>query len=211
MKRRVRFCCRLLAGFLVAMALTSIVQTPVIQAQGAIGASSPASDPTGATTGTAKDVGVKDPKNPTLAEVMDTVGHNKIAINVVWTLLAGFLVMFMQAGFALVETGFTRAKNVAHTMGMNFMVYAIGMLGYWICGYALQMGGVGAVVVTFKAGKKTISTRKAKVTKSCTFRSKVKFSLPSRLHPKTLRVQSTFRGNAVLTSRASKRSSVKVG
>ena len=145
MNKRVRFCCRLLAGFLVAMALTSIVQTPVIQAQGAIGASSPASDPTGATTGTAKDVGVKDPKNPTLAEVMDTVGHNKIAINVVWTLLAGFLVMFMQAGFALVETGFTRAKNVAHTMGMNFMVYAIGMLGYWVCGYAIQMGGVGAI------------------------------------------------------------------
>ena len=53
--------------------------------------------------------------------------------------------MFMQAGFAMVETGFTRAKNAAHTMTMNFMVYPIGMLGYWICGFALQMGGVGAV------------------------------------------------------------------
>src|SRR2546426_6183289 len=70
---------------------------------------------------------------------------NTVAINFVWTLVAGFLVMFMQAGFALVETGFTRAKNVAHTMGMNFMVYAIGMLGYWVCGYAIQMGGVGAI------------------------------------------------------------------
>src|SRR2546428_549247 len=58
-----------------------------------------------------------------------------------WTLLTGFLVMFMQAGFALAETGFTRAKNVAHTMMMNFMVYAIGMTGYWIMGFALQMGG----------------------------------------------------------------------
>ena len=76
---------------------------------------------------------------------METVGHNKIAINFVWTLLAGFLVMFMQAGFAMVETGFTRAKNAAHTMSMNFMIYPIGMLGFWICGYALQMGGVGAV------------------------------------------------------------------
>ena len=47
----------------------------------------------------------------------------------------------------MVETGFTRAKNAAHTMTMNFMVYGIGMLGYWICGYALQMGGVGAVAV----------------------------------------------------------------
>src|SRR5256885_8937828 len=72
---------------------------------------------------------------------------NTVAINFVWTLLAGFLVMFMQAGFAMVETGFTRAKNAAHTMSMNFMIYPIGMLGYWICGYALQMGGVGAVSV----------------------------------------------------------------
>ena len=81
-------------------------------AQGAIAQG----DPTGAATGTAKDVPVKDAANPTLAEVMETVGHNKIAINFVWTLLAGFLVMFMQAGFAMVETGFTRAKNAAHTL-----------------------------------------------------------------------------------------------
>jgi len=58
-----------------------------------------------------------------------------------WTLIAGFLVMFMQAGFALVETGFTQKKNVAHTMGMNFMVYAIGMIGFWICGFAFMFGG----------------------------------------------------------------------
>ena len=102
-------------------------------------------DPTGAATGTAKDVTVKDPAAPTLTEVMDTVGHNKVAINIVWTLLAGFLVMFMQAGFALVETGFCRAKNAAHTMSMNFMVYPLGMFGFWVCGFALQMGGVGAV------------------------------------------------------------------
>jgi Amt family ammonium transporter len=53
--------------------------------------------------------------------------------------------MFMQAGFALVETGLTRAKNVAHTMGMNFLVYAIGIIGFWAFGFALQMGGVGAM------------------------------------------------------------------
>jgi Amt family ammonium transporter len=67
------------------------------------------------------------------------------SINIVWTLLCGFLVMFMQAGFALVETGLVRKKNVAHTMGMNFMVYAIGLLAFWVCGFALQMGGVGAL------------------------------------------------------------------
>jgi Amt family ammonium transporter len=51
--------------------------------------------------------------------------------------------MFMQAGFALAETGFTRAKNAGHTMGMNMMVYGIGMLGFWMTGFALQMGGSG--------------------------------------------------------------------
>src|SRR3989449_5874748 len=49
----------------------------------------------------------------------------------------------MQAGFAMVETGFTRAKNAAHTFAMNFMVYGIGMLAYWAIGFALQAGGLG--------------------------------------------------------------------
>jgi Amt family ammonium transporter len=121
-----------------------VTSTPtVVHAQGAIG--QPPGDSTGAATGTAADVPVKDAASPTLPEVMDTVGHNRIAINIMWTLITGFLVMFMQAGFAMVEAGFTRAKNAAHTMSMNFMVYVIGMLGYWICGYALQMGGVGGV------------------------------------------------------------------
>jgi len=89
---------------------------------------------------------------PTLAELTKDLADTKqlvlagqTALNIVWTLVTGFLVMFMQAGFALVETGFTRAKNVAHTMMMNFMVYAIGMTGYWIMGFALQMGGVGPI------------------------------------------------------------------
>jgi Amt family ammonium transporter len=82
---------------------------------------------------------------PLAAKLADVVGHNRISINIVWTLVAGFLVMFMQAGFAMVETGFTQAKNAGHTMAMNFMVYPLGMLGYWICGFALQMGGVGNV------------------------------------------------------------------
>jgi Amt family ammonium transporter len=67
------------------------------------------------------------------------------SLNVVWTLIAGFLVMFMQAGFALVETGMTRAKNVGHTMSMNLMVYALSMCGFFVCGYAFMMGGINGV------------------------------------------------------------------
>ncbi len=72
-----------------------------------------------------------------------TSAANTVAINFVWTLVTGFLVMFMQAGFAMVETGFTRAKNAAHTFAMNFMVYGIAMLAYWAIGFALQAGGLG--------------------------------------------------------------------
>jgi Amt family ammonium transporter len=72
---------------------------------------------------------------------MNQVGQNRIAINFVWTLVTGFLVMFMQAGFAIVETGLCRAKNANHTMMMNFMVYGLGLFAFWVCGFAIQMGG----------------------------------------------------------------------
>lgn len=81
---------------------------------------------------------------PIATALADQVGQNRIAINFVWTLVTGYLVMFMQAGFALVETGFTRRKSAAHTMMMNFMVYGLGMLGYFIAGFALQFGGLGS-------------------------------------------------------------------
>ncbi len=70
------------------------------------------------------------------------VNDTNTALNIMWMLLGGFLVFFMQAGFALVETGFTRAKNVAHTMMMNMMVFCIGAVGYFICGFAFQFGAV---------------------------------------------------------------------
>ena len=102
-------------------------------------------DPTAALTGTVSDVAVADAKKGlTIGDVVNQVGQNKIAINFVWTLITGFLVMFMQAGFAIVETGLCRAKNANHTMMMNFMVYGVGMLAYWLIGFTIQMGGVGA-------------------------------------------------------------------
>ena len=82
---------------------------------------------------------------PLAVKLADSVGHNRVAINFVWTLITGFLVMFMQAGFALVETGLCRAKNAAHTMAMNFMIYPMGMLGFYVCGFAFMFGGLGAI------------------------------------------------------------------
>src|SRR5207244_2745722 len=117
----------------------------------------PTPDYTGAFQATPNSVSVpgytppKDAANPTpdelkqvpanVAAVASRASANFYSINYVWTLVAGFLVMFMQAGFALVETGLARAKNAAHTMSMNFLVYALGMTGFFICGFAFMCGG----------------------------------------------------------------------
>ncbi len=99
-------------------------------------------DPGGTLTGTIADVTVADAKaGPTLADAGNQIGQNKVAINFVWTLICGFLVMFMQAGFAMVESGLTRVKNANHTYMMNFFVYGCGLLAYWVVGFAIQMGG----------------------------------------------------------------------
>jgi ammonium transporter, Amt family len=81
---------------------------------------------------------------PTVASVAGATKDVTTAVNVMWMLISGFLVFFMQAGFALVETGFTRTKNVAHTMMMNMMVFCIGAVGYWLVGFAFQFGSVSA-------------------------------------------------------------------
>lgn len=77
-----------------------------------------------------------------MEELTANVNTLTVNANILWVLIAGFFVFFMQAGFALVETGFTRAKNVAHTMLMNMMVFCIGAIGFWVCGFAFMFGGV---------------------------------------------------------------------
>ena len=104
-----------------------------------------APDPSGVTTGTTADITAAKTGAPTTTEVTDQVGKNKVGINMMWLLLTGFLVFFMQAGFALVESGLTRAKNVAHTMAMNLFIYPAGALGFFACGFAIMFGGVGAL------------------------------------------------------------------
>ena len=60
--------------------------------------------------------------------------------NTVWTLLAGVLVMFMQAGFAMVETGLTRAKNAGNILMKNMFDFACGSIAFFLFGYALMFG-----------------------------------------------------------------------
>lgn len=84
---------------------------------------------------------------PFATQLATQVNQNRLGINYTWTLIAGFLVMFMQLGFALVETGFCRRKSALHVMAMNFSIYFLGMLGYFFCGFAFQFGGIGNVGV----------------------------------------------------------------
>ncbi len=129
---------------LLCLMLYSLIALPLI-ATADTATTVATADAAGTNTGTINDIPAHTPGEPTLAEVAEVAGHNKVAINFVWLLVAGFLVMFMQPGFAMVEAGLTRAKNVAHTMGMNFLVYPLGMLGFYVCGFALMFGGVGAL------------------------------------------------------------------
>ena len=75
-----------------------------------------------------------------LADDAATAESVQTNLNVVWTLVAAILVFLMQAGFALVETGFTRAKNAANIMMKNIMDFAVGSLGFYILGAALMFG-----------------------------------------------------------------------
>ena len=61
-------------------------------------------------------------------------------VNFTWVLICAFLVMFMQAGFAMVETGLTRAKNAANILMKNMMDFSVGALFYWAIGFALMFG-----------------------------------------------------------------------
>ncbi len=80
------------------------------------------------------------PTNLSKEDIYDRVAHNWFSINFVWTLITGFLVMFMQAGFACVETGLCRAKNASHTFAMNLMIYPLGCLAFWVYGFAIGWG-----------------------------------------------------------------------
>jgi Amt family ammonium transporter len=102
----------------------------------AVTACAEAADPTGAsyvaTTGT-----------ETLNDVATTANKAYFGANFTWVMICAFMVFFFQCGFAMVETGFCRGKNAAHTMTMNFMVFLVGAVGYFLVGFALQMGGSG--------------------------------------------------------------------
>ncbi|TMK66495.1 MAG: ammonium transporter, partial [Actinobacteria bacterium] len=80
-----------------------------------------------------------------ITQVANQLGHLGISINFTWLLLTGFLVLFMQVGFAFLVTGLTRAKNAGHMMMMNLSSFVIALLAYYAVGFAFQFGGVAPI------------------------------------------------------------------
>ncbi|MBE9545870.1 MAG: ammonium transporter [Proteobacteria bacterium] len=78
-------------------------------------------------------------QDPTGAQTLKE--NSQAPINYVWILVCAFLVMFMQAGFAMLEAGFCRVKNVTNLMAKNLMDLCIGSLTFFLLGYAIMMGG----------------------------------------------------------------------
>jgi Amt family ammonium transporter len=74
-------------------------------------------------------------ETPDAAKVLGT------QVNLLWVVIGAVLVVFMQAGFALVETGFCRAKHAAHVVSTNFAIFGLGFVAYFILGYGLMFGG----------------------------------------------------------------------
>jgi Amt family ammonium transporter len=81
-------------------------------------------------------------KEPLALKLADSVGHVRVATNASWTLITGYLVLFMQAGFALLTCGLVRKKNAGHLMMLNFAAYVFAFLAYYAVGYAFQFGAV---------------------------------------------------------------------
>jgi ammonium transporter, Amt family len=77
---------------------------------------------------------------PTLESVATATTDLKVGLDTLWVMVAGFLVLFMNAGFAMLETGFCRQKNAVNILSKNLIVFAISTIAYWFIGWGLMFG-----------------------------------------------------------------------
>jgi Amt family ammonium transporter len=82
-------------------------------------------------------------------EEADPVATLAKQTNLLWVVIGAVLVIFMQAGFALVETGFCRAKHAAHVVSTNFAIFGLGFIGYYLVGFGLMFGGYSLPLIGF--------------------------------------------------------------
>ncbi len=84
--------------------------------------------------------------DPVTAAVEAAKAEMQTNLNIVWTCVAAFLVFFMQAGFAMVEAGFTRAKNAVNILMKNLMDFSIGTLAFFVVGFSLMFGANKGII-----------------------------------------------------------------
>src|SRR5215217_3907006 len=86
-----------------------------------------------------------------MADSLEAAGNgvlpDSVAINSIWVIVAGMVVMFMQAGFAFLEIGFSRGKNAGTVVAKILTNFSIAAIAWWVCGFALAFG-VGKVAGT---------------------------------------------------------------
>jgi ammonium transporter, Amt family len=83
------------------------------------------------------------------SDIISDVGELKgtnVALNLLWIVIGAVLVIFMQAGFALVETGFCRAKHAAHVVTTNFAIFGLGFIGFYFIGFGFMFGAYSATI-----------------------------------------------------------------
>jgi Amt family ammonium transporter len=90
------------------------------------------------TAGTAM---AQDEAPPTVESVNEAVTSLTASTNLLWVVIGAALVIFMQAGFAMVETGFCRAKHAAHVVATNLGVFGLGFVAFFLVGYSFMFGG----------------------------------------------------------------------
>lgn len=95
---------------------------------------------TGLTLGVPGIALADDPSPATPEQVAELLGTPKVMADTLWVMLAGFLVFFMNLGFALVESGLARAKNCVNILAKNFVVFAVSTLAFYVAGFGLMFG-----------------------------------------------------------------------
>ncbi|MGH9198872.1 MAG: ammonium transporter, partial [Acidimicrobiia bacterium] len=91
-----------------------------------------------------------DPLGTGLGTTAETPTHAEFGLNLLWIVIGAVLVIFMQAGFALVETGFCRAKHAAHVVTTNFAIFGLGFVAFFLVGYSLMFGSYSVPFIGYE-------------------------------------------------------------
>lgn len=94
-------------------------------------------------------VALADPTGADLGTTTQEVTHTDFSLNLLWIVIGAVLVIFMQAGFALVETGFCRAKHAAHVVSTNLAIFGLGFIAFFLVGFPFMFGAYSLPLIGY--------------------------------------------------------------